>query len=92
MTKASMIGNTNSENVLGLMSASAIDNASPLKCTPPVISTLIGKEDYDSSATVSLCCTQNRVCKPHTCIIMSSSSVDKSFKNHHLYISPKSLK
>lgn len=27
---------------------------SPLKCTPPVISNLISKEDYDSSATVSI--------------------------------------
>ena len=29
-------------------------NASPLKCTPPVISNLVAKEDYDSSATVSV--------------------------------------
>lgn len=39
-------------------SATAISNlpgsTSPLKCTPPVISHLISKEDYDSSATVSV--------------------------------------
>lgn len=29
-------------------------NASPPKCTPPVISNLVCKEDYDSSATVSI--------------------------------------
>lgn len=53
MTKASVIGTTNPENVLSIISASTIDNVSPLKCTPPAISTLMGKEDYDSSATVS---------------------------------------
>lgn len=64
ITKTSLVGDVSvdngSVNVTGNSAAttnntnaSVIDNSSPLKCAPPTVSTLIGKEDYDSSATVS---------------------------------------